>query len=144
MSDRIDTIVAGVNRKDEKYAHQLLELIRQGFSAAVYTQTTDVEIEVNGLMTYDRKRVKVNEGKVRKINNEICNSLNKWAYEEEYNEFIKNVYHRYFFDIQSIFIFKSNSIKDEQEIIFFMDVYMYNGYKCPNCGYKRYCARYGI
>lgn len=66
-----------VTDKYGKYAHQLLELIRQGFSAAVYTQTTDVEIEVNGLMTYDRKRVKVNEGKVRKINNEICNSLNK-------------------------------------------------------------------
>lgn len=29
-------------------------LIGQGLSAAVYTQTTDVEIEVNGLMTYDR------------------------------------------------------------------------------------------
>jgi hypothetical protein len=25
-----------------------------GLSAAIYTQTTDVEIEVNGLMTYDR------------------------------------------------------------------------------------------
>ncbi|HEX4588329.1 MAG TPA: beta-galactosidase, partial [Gemmataceae bacterium] len=30
-----------------------------GLSAAVYTQTTDVEIEVNGLMTYDRAVVKV-------------------------------------------------------------------------------------
>src|SRR5258708_12223633 len=26
-----------------------------GLSAAVYTQTTDVEIEVNGLLTYDRE-----------------------------------------------------------------------------------------
>ena len=32
-----------------------------GLSAAVYTQTTDVEIEVNGLMTYDRAIVKVDE-----------------------------------------------------------------------------------
>ncbi len=30
-----------------------------GLSAAVYTQTTDVEIEVNGLMTYDRALVKM-------------------------------------------------------------------------------------
>ena len=30
-----------------------------GLSAAVYTQTTDVEIEVNGLMTYDRSLVKM-------------------------------------------------------------------------------------
>lgn len=34
-------------------------LIGAGLSAAVYTQTTDVEIEVNGLMTYDREVVKM-------------------------------------------------------------------------------------
>jgi hypothetical protein len=34
-------------------------LIGQGLSAAVYTQTTDVEVEVNGLMTYDREINKV-------------------------------------------------------------------------------------
>lgn len=58
-----------------KYAEQLKQLIRQGFSAAVYTQTTDVEIEVNGLMTYDRKLVKVDEARVKKVNQEICNIL---------------------------------------------------------------------
>ncbi|MFA5210642.1 MAG: sugar-binding domain-containing protein, partial [Proteiniphilum sp.] len=42
-----------------KYAEQLKQLIHAGLSAAVYTQTTDVEVEVNGLMTYDRKLVKV-------------------------------------------------------------------------------------
>ena len=59
-----------------KYAEELKQLIRQGFSAAVYTQTTDVEVEVNGLLTYDRKLVKVDEERVRKINQEICNILN--------------------------------------------------------------------
>src|SRR5690606_1645592 len=34
---------------------KLRPLIDKGLSAAVYTQTSDVEIEVNGLMTYDRK-----------------------------------------------------------------------------------------
>ena len=38
-----------------KYAEELKQLIGQGFSAAIYTQTTDVEVEVNGLMTYDRE-----------------------------------------------------------------------------------------
>jgi Glycosyl hydrolases family 2, sugar binding domain/Glycosyl hydrolases family 2, TIM barrel domain len=38
---------------------QLHPLIGKGLSAAVYTQTTDVEIEVNGLITYDRKVIKV-------------------------------------------------------------------------------------
>ncbi len=37
---------------------QLRFLIGRGLAAAVYTQTTDVEIEVNGLMTYDRALVK--------------------------------------------------------------------------------------
>ena len=60
-----------------KYGKHLLELIRKGFSAAVYTQTTDVEGEINGLMTYDRKVIKMNEAKVREINLQICNSLNK-------------------------------------------------------------------
>ena len=60
-----------------KYAEQLKQLILHGFSAAVYTQITDVEIEVNGLMTYDRELVKVEEDRVRKVNQEICNILNK-------------------------------------------------------------------
>ncbi|MDR2388601.1 MAG: beta-galactosidase, partial [Tannerellaceae bacterium] len=47
-----------------QYASELKELLKRGFSAAVYTQTTDVEGEVNGLMTYDRKRVKINEASV--------------------------------------------------------------------------------
>ena len=34
-------------------------LIGEGLAAAVYTQTSDVEIEVNGIMTYDRKVVKM-------------------------------------------------------------------------------------
>jgi len=38
---------------------QLRPLIGEGLAAAVYTQTTDVEIEVNGVMTYDREVVKL-------------------------------------------------------------------------------------
>ena len=58
-----------------KYAGMLKTMIARGFSAAVYTQTTDIEVEVNGLMTYDRKVVKLNESALKKINTEICNSL---------------------------------------------------------------------
>ncbi|MSO50456.1 MAG: glycoside hydrolase family 2 [Acidobacteria bacterium] len=39
-----------------------------GLSAAIYTQTTDVEIEVNGLMTYDRAVIKADEARVRAAN----------------------------------------------------------------------------
>ena len=58
-----------------KYTDMLYDLIIRGFSAAVYTQTTDVEVEVNGLMTYDRKVIKVDEKRVREANARICKSL---------------------------------------------------------------------
>jgi len=43
-------------------------LVEAGLSAAVYTQTTDCEIEVNGLMTYDRAFVKMPMGKIATAN----------------------------------------------------------------------------
>jgi beta-galactosidase/beta-glucuronidase len=51
---------------------RLLPLIEEkGLTAAVYTQTTDVEIEVNGLMTYDRDQVKMNWSEVAAANQSI-------------------------------------------------------------------------
>ena len=50
-----------------KYAKQLMELARKGFTAAVYTQTTDVEIEVNGLVDFNRN-LKVNIESIKKLN----------------------------------------------------------------------------
>jgi hypothetical protein len=47
---------------------RLAELIKQGLSAAVYTQTTDVEGEVNGFMTYDRKVMKMPIDRLRASN----------------------------------------------------------------------------
>lgn len=58
-----------------KYAGQLRDLVDRGFTAAVYTQTTDVEVEVNGLMTYDRKVVKIDEDRVRAANKALTGSL---------------------------------------------------------------------
>lgn len=54
-----------------KFAETLKTLVKNIYSAAVYTQTTDVESEINGLMTYDRKVVKLDEARVRKANLEI-------------------------------------------------------------------------
>jgi beta-galactosidase/beta-glucuronidase len=47
---------------------ELMPMVKKGLSAAVYTQTTDVEIEVNGLMTYDRAVIKMDPEKLHKIN----------------------------------------------------------------------------
>lgn len=60
-----------------KYAKQLKDFVKKGFSAAVYTQTTDVEGEVNGLMTYDRKVIKINEAQVRAVNQEVIRSMSE-------------------------------------------------------------------
>lgn len=72
---RLDSPEA-VTAQYEKYADMLYKLVVRGYSAGVYTQTTDVEMEVNGLMTYDRKVVKVVPERIRKANEKLCNSLN--------------------------------------------------------------------
>lgn len=59
----------------EKYADMLIDLIDDGFAGAIYTQTTDVEIEVNGLMTYDRKVVKLDEERLSAINRKVIESM---------------------------------------------------------------------
>ena len=58
----------------ERYSsliNRLEELIGKGLSAAVYTQTTDVEGEVNGFMTYDRKIIKMPLDKLKKVNQKL-------------------------------------------------------------------------
>jgi beta-galactosidase/beta-glucuronidase len=47
------------------FTDRIAELIPLGLSAAVYTQTTDVEGEVNGFITYDRKVIKVEPKKLK-------------------------------------------------------------------------------
>jgi hypothetical protein len=36
-----------------------MEMKDEGLSAAVYTQMTDIEEEINGIMTYDRRVEKI-------------------------------------------------------------------------------------
>ncbi len=46
---------------------KLVELKSQGIAAAIYTQTTDVEGEINGLMTYDREVQKLAPSTLKEI-----------------------------------------------------------------------------
>jgi beta-galactosidase/beta-glucuronidase len=69
--------VTEVTNQYLEYAEELKTLIKAGISAAVYTQITDVEIEVNGLLTYDRKKLKINPDKVRQANLEIRSILHR-------------------------------------------------------------------
>lgn len=58
----------------ESFIKRFEPLIKKGLSAAVYTQTTDVEIETNGLMTYDRKVIKFPEAKLKAIHTPLYNA----------------------------------------------------------------------
>jgi beta-galactosidase/beta-glucuronidase len=58
-----------------EYANMLKNMVKDGYSAAVYTQTTDVEIEANGFYTYDRKVLKFDPDALRAANREVINAL---------------------------------------------------------------------
>lgn len=56
-----------------EFINRMPDMIQKGLSAAVYTQTTDVEIETNGLMTYDRKVLKMPAEKLKQLHNKLYN-----------------------------------------------------------------------
>ena len=66
-----------VMKQYEEYAQMLKTFVQTGCAAAVYTQTTDVEGEVNGLMTYDRAVIKVDIPKLAEINRSVIESMSK-------------------------------------------------------------------
>jgi len=51
---------------------QLKPLIAEGLAGAVFTQLTDVEIETNGLLTYDREVIKVDLETLRRLNSALA------------------------------------------------------------------------
>lgn len=53
------------------YNNVIIPQIKDGLSAAVYTQVTDVEDELNGLMTYDREIIKIDIDVLKKINERV-------------------------------------------------------------------------
>ena len=58
--------------KYESYYEQVHKFVKEnGLSATIYTQTTDVETETNGLLTYDRKINKMGVENVSRANNNI-------------------------------------------------------------------------
>lgn len=52
---------------EELFAQQIIPAREQGLAASVYTQMSDVEDEINGLITYDRRVVKTAPEKLRAI-----------------------------------------------------------------------------
>ncbi len=53
------------------YENEVLPAIDEGLCAAVYTQVSDVEDETNGLLTYDRKVLKVDAERLKKLSERL-------------------------------------------------------------------------
>ena len=77
---------ATMNSREElldTYGAYVDELVRFrdffGMGGAVYTQITDVEIEINGLVTYDRAVVKVDVEKMAEYNSRLVDAYNRYT-----------------------------------------------------------------
>ena len=53
------------------HEEQIIPLLKKGLCVTIYTQLTDVELEVNGLFTYDRAVCKLDEATVKEINEKL-------------------------------------------------------------------------
>lgn len=58
-----------------RFVGMVEEFIPKGLSAAIYTQVSDVEGEVNGLMTYDRRVIKMPVDKLKKLHSRLYKPL---------------------------------------------------------------------
>lgn len=59
------------------YENQVIPSIKKGLCATVYTQVSDVEDETNGLLTYDRKVLKLDEQQTKMLNEKLFEEFNK-------------------------------------------------------------------
>ncbi len=62
---------------EDLYSKQIIPEAEKGLAGAVYTQLSDVEDELNGLVTYDRQVVKINISKIKKISDSLFRAFNK-------------------------------------------------------------------
>lgn len=62
---------------EKLYLNEILPGIKNGISGLVYTQVSDVEDETNGIMTYDRRVIKPDAERVRRINEILREEMDK-------------------------------------------------------------------
>lgn len=79
-----DTYVLMLNELEQR-------MLYRGLSAAIYTQTTDVEHEVNGLVTYDRKVEKIHFEKVKFINEAVIKKSKELNFNKISNKTLKDL-----------------------------------------------------
>lgn len=59
------------NAYQKLHEKQIIPLMKKGLSACIYTQLSDVEFEVNGMLSYDREFIKIDEDVIKEINNKL-------------------------------------------------------------------------
>ena len=59
------------------YKKEVIPTIEKGLCATILTQVSDVEDETNGLLTYDRRVLKVNSDRMKKLSNDLYSSFEK-------------------------------------------------------------------
>ena len=64
LYDSVDALSAAL---EKLFSRQIRPAKEKGLAAAVYTQLSDVEDEINGLVTYDRRVVKIEPERMRQI-----------------------------------------------------------------------------
>ena len=60
--------------------YEIYPNIKKGLCASVYTQLSDIEDEVNGFLTYDRKIMKVNKNIIIKIGIKLSQIINRFNF----------------------------------------------------------------
>lgn len=66
-----------VSDLEKLYENEIIPMIEKGLCGSVLTQLTDVEDETNGLITYDRQLVKVDQKRMRNISEKLNNAFDK-------------------------------------------------------------------
>ena len=61
------------------YEQQILPAVREGLSAAIYTQVSDVEDEINGILTFDRRVNKLGDPETAQAMRDLARKLQEAA-----------------------------------------------------------------
>ena len=60
---------------EKLYREKIIPAVKKGLCAAIYTQVSDVEDEINGIVTYDRKVVKLSAEPMEKIARDLQKAI---------------------------------------------------------------------
>ena len=67
-----------MNALEALYLDEVIPAAKNGLCAAVLTQVSDVEDETNGLLTYDRQVLKVDEKRMQEIANKLKEAFTEY------------------------------------------------------------------